>query len=163
MRTAKKHSQFKKTRPGESGLSECTPPHSPGIVSTDPARASYMTYAEQLKSPKWQKKRLEVLESNNFTCQMCHDTDSELHVHHLIYRDNHMIWDYPNDELAVLCKDCHKDWHETMKLFSLEVGKTLLNYNGIWFDDLIGVLLYCQNNDVSSFRKLICKFKTYSE
>jgi len=38
----KKHSQLKKTRPGESGSSRRTPSYVPGIVSTDPARASYM-------------------------------------------------------------------------------------------------------------------------
>lgn len=94
---------------------------------------------------------------------MCGDDEEELNVHHLIYRDGHMIWEYPVDELAVLCKDCHKDWHETIKLFNLELGKTLLNYNGIWFDDLIKILLSSQGMDLKRFRKLINKFNSYSE
>ena len=32
-----------------------------------------MNYSEQLKSPKWQKKRLEIMQRDKFTCQLCGD------------------------------------------------------------------------------------------
>ena len=34
-----------------------------------------MTYQDQIKSPKWQKKRLGVLESHGFQCQNCKSED----------------------------------------------------------------------------------------
>lgn len=37
-----KHKHSKKSLPGESGLSERTPSHLPGIVSSDPGGASYI-------------------------------------------------------------------------------------------------------------------------
>lgn len=69
-------------------------------------------YWELLKDPRWQRKRLEVLESEDFTCQACGSADKTLHVHHRIYRKGHMPWEYGPDELACLCEDCHAAEHE---------------------------------------------------
>lgn len=63
-------------------------------------------YSEKLKSPKWQKKRLEILNRDDFTCCKCGDKDTELHVHHLKYKVE--PWDVPNEDLETLCKHCHK-------------------------------------------------------
>lgn len=65
------------------------------------------TYSELLRDPRWQKKRLEVLEDANWTCTRCYDDETELHVHHLRYRWNVKPWDYDLDELRCLCKTCH--------------------------------------------------------
>ena len=46
---------------------------------------------------------------DGFTCLSCGDSDKELHVHHLAYRSGTDVWDYDNDELITLCKDCHKE------------------------------------------------------
>ena len=66
-----------------------------------------MTYQEKLKDPRWQKKRLEILERDNFTCQICYDTEKTLHVHHRWYEKNREPWDYPNDVYTTLCENCH--------------------------------------------------------
>lgn len=65
-----------------------------------------MKYSEQLKSHKWQKKRLEVLSRDNFTCCKCGDTETELHVHHLKYIGNPIESDI--SDLETLCKHCHQ-------------------------------------------------------
>lgn len=70
-----------------------------------------MTYQEQIKHPKWQKKRLEVLKAHKFKCQTCGSKDEELHVHHPFYRRGAMIWEYKKEELESLCHRCHKDAH----------------------------------------------------
>lgn len=67
-----------------------------------------MTYYEKLKDPRWQKKRLEVLERANFTCASCYDKDSELHIHHVYYEKGKDPWDYPSSHLWCLCKNCHE-------------------------------------------------------
>jgi hypothetical protein len=77
-----------------------------------------MTYAEQLKSPKWQKKRLEILERDKFTCLACGDTEKQLHVHHGIYIKNKMAWEYDNVTLHTLCCVCHEEagfWIDELK------------------------------------------------
>jgi len=64
-----------------------------------------MTYAEKLKHPKWQKKRLAILSRDNFTCCLCGDTETNLQVHHLKYTGE--PWDAPDEDLQTLCEDCH--------------------------------------------------------
>jgi len=42
-----------------------------------------MDYLEQLKSPKWQKKRLIIMSRDNFMCKGCGSENSKLNVHHI--------------------------------------------------------------------------------
>lgn len=65
------------------------------------------TYSELLRDPRWQKKRLEILERDEFLCQECHDSVSTLHVHHCFYEKGTMPWDYPASSLLTLCEHCH--------------------------------------------------------
>jgi len=65
------------------------------------------TYAEQLQSPKWQKKRLEIFNRDKWTCRLCGDKAKTLHVHHLLYCHGLRPWEYDNDFLITLCHDCH--------------------------------------------------------
>lgn len=69
-------------------------------------------YKKQLLDPRWQKKRLEILNLDNFTCQLCNCKDKTLHVHHLCYNRGANIWDYPNTQLITLCQSCHEWEHE---------------------------------------------------
>lgn len=64
-----------------------------------------MKYSEKLKHPKWQKKRLEILQRDNFTCVLCGDKETELQINHLKYTGE--PYDAPNKDLETLCKHCH--------------------------------------------------------
>ena len=66
------------------------------------------TYIELFKDPKWQRKRLEIMERDGFTCQSCFDTEKTLNVHHLIYFPNNKPWEYDDKFLITLCEECHK-------------------------------------------------------
>lgn len=65
------------------------------------------TYSELLKDPRWQRKRLEILNRDGFRCQSCMDDENTLHIHHTKY-GNGMPWEVPNDWLVTLCECCHK-------------------------------------------------------
>jgi len=67
------------------------------------------TYYEKLKDPRWQKKRLSILDLHDFQCSNCGDTKSTLHVHHKFYKKNYEPWDYTESELTCLCEQCHSD------------------------------------------------------
>lgn len=64
-------------------------------------------YSDQLLDPRWQKKRLDILNRDNFTCRKCLSKDKTLHVHHTEYIKGRMAWDYENYYLKTLCADCH--------------------------------------------------------
>lgn len=72
---------------------------------------SCMTYAEKLKDPRWQKKRLETFEAHGWKCDSCLTRINTLHVHHRYYVPGRQPWEYPVDCLQVLCSKCHKDTH----------------------------------------------------
>lgn len=95
-----------------------------------------MTYKEKLRDPRWQKKRLEILDRDNFTCQLCGDKHTTLHVHHNSYSEN--PWDVENSELITYCADCHRfiEFTKGMKMFN-KIIKIIKR------DSSIGLFLYC--------------------
>lgn len=58
------------------------------------------------------KKRLEILKRDRWKCKYCGSERKELHVHHLGYKKNKNPWDYLNDRLITLCRDCHHKVHD---------------------------------------------------
>jgi 5-methylcytosine-specific restriction endonuclease McrA len=42
-------------------------------------------YSSMLRDPRWQRKRLKIMESDKWKCSKCGSTKSELNVHHLRY------------------------------------------------------------------------------
>lgn len=74
-----------------------------------------MTYSEKLKDPRWQKKRLKILERDDWTCQHCGEDIKTLHVHHLLYSNMENPWDTPDIWLVTLCQDCHEYDHAYRK------------------------------------------------
>lgn len=70
-------------------------------------------YSEQIKSPKWQKKRLDILNLRGFKCEECGNEEQQLHIHHRFYIKGRKAWEYDNDVFQVLCENCHKSKHET--------------------------------------------------
>jgi 5-methylcytosine-specific restriction endonuclease McrA len=73
------------------------------------------TYAEQLKDPRWQRKRLEILSRADFTCEQCGSTDRTLHVHHKFYAKGALAWEYRNFQLKALCESCHQATTEMLQ------------------------------------------------
>lgn len=70
-----------------------------------------MTYAEQLRHPKWQRRRLEIMGRDEFRCTKCLADDKTLNVHHKLYRKGAAPWEYSDEELVTLCEDCHQAEH----------------------------------------------------
>lgn len=69
------------------------------------------TYSEKLKDPRWQRRRLEILNRSDFACEVCLSKTKTLHVHHKLYRKGAQPWEYADHELAALCEDCHETDH----------------------------------------------------
>lgn len=65
-------------------------------------------YFEKLKDPRWQKKRLEIFQRDEFTCRKCGADDKTLQVHHRYYVSKRDPWDYPDICFETVCEDCHK-------------------------------------------------------
>lgn len=82
-------------------------------------------YSELLRDPRWQKKRLEIMQRDNFRCLQCGSKVKTLNVHHQYYVKGRSPWEYGNDSLLTLCEDCHHgiNTHDWVKAF-LDLGLT---------------------------------------
>lgn len=71
-------------------------------------------YYKLLKDPRWQKKRLQILDDADWKCEECGDKEETLHAHHRYYENNKAPWDYPHDAFQCLCDSCHTQIHFVM-------------------------------------------------
>lgn len=85
-----------------------------------------MTYAEKLKDPRWQKKRLEIMQRDNFTCRYCGSKDKSLVVHHVLYEHNMEPWEYDGHKLMTLCEECHSIFHNHNEILEINI-ETITN------------------------------------
>lgn len=112
-----------------------------------------MSYTEKLKDPRWQKKRLEVMNRDNFTCQKCGATDKPLVVHHKTYeRCFGRPWGCPDSDLITLCEDCHENVHKRAPRILYYVKVPGANaYNGmirkesVKLEDIDAIMLNADN------------------
>lgn len=66
-----------------------------------------LSYKQQLDHPNWQRKRLEVMARDNFSCLRCGNRENKLNVHHSYYDYRFMLWELPDHSLKTLCEACH--------------------------------------------------------
>lgn len=99
------------------------------------------SYYEKLKDPRWQKKRLEILNRDDFTCHLCNETEKTLHVHHIAYLSRKNPWDYDDAYLITLCDSCHELEHKAKVEYEKQIVDMVIN-NGLDFLTLFEILSY---------------------
>ena len=89
-------------------------PAAPVVIEQSPPVDNTPTYQhmkrQYLQSPKWNKKRLAVLQRDQYTCQSCGVTNVPLHVHHMSGYE--LIPNEPTTCLISLCETCHTAEHD---------------------------------------------------
>jgi 5-methylcytosine-specific restriction endonuclease McrA len=90
------------------------------------------TYWEKLQDPKWQEKRLRVMQRAGFGCEWCGAKDKTLEVHHGYYTRSEP-WDYPDNTLYCLCGDCHKQAEDRKHDVQIEAARVHPQFLGELF------------------------------
>jgi hypothetical protein len=72
---------------------------------------SAKTYSDKLRDPRWQKRRLKVMEYAKWRCQICGTKDNTLHCHHSCYTRGKEPWQYPEGSIICICDGCHAKIH----------------------------------------------------
>lgn len=67
-----------------------------------------------LKDPRWQRRRLEVMQRDGWACSACGSTTKPLNVHHRRYSG--ALWDVPVADLVTMCEECHHEHHRASRL-----------------------------------------------
>lgn len=83
-----------------------------------------MTYWEKLKDPRWQRKRLEIMQRDDFACSICYTDSETLNVHHQWYERGLDPWEYDDCALVTLCAECHKREHDSEIAFKQMMATT---------------------------------------
>lgn len=120
------------------------------------------------------KKRLEIMQRDNFTCQHCGSSDRELQVHHFVYHKNCKPWEYNDGELITLCQKCHTIESELNEVLyhKYKTVKQAFKENGFsyeLFDTLMfDMFLFLVGEDCSIevkefFRNSILQTKKYND
>ena len=79
-------------------------------------RDSQLEYYLLLGSREWEKFRRALIKSRGNTCEKCgKKLSAGLQVHHKCYRWGLKPWEYPEEDLLVLCRDCHRSLHLEMQ------------------------------------------------
>lgn len=75
------------------------------------------SFGRQYRHPNWQKKRLHLFDAADWKCQGCGENTKELHAHHINYEPGIKVWDYPDENFRVYCKECHNAAGEAIRRF----------------------------------------------
>lgn len=78
------------------------------FLSGFPEKQMATSYREKLRDPRWQQKRLRIMERDNWACRECGEKTATLNVHHRVYVYGQDPWDYEDSLLVTLCEDCHE-------------------------------------------------------
>jgi len=110
-------------------------------------------YSELLKDPRWQRKRLEIMNRDNWRCCACNRDVVTLNVHHTKYSGK--PWEADASNLITLCENCHK-LEEAYKKDNTTLGD-LSNKSGVLATFLIDaaiVMAHKIRKDRSSFNEI---------
>lgn len=77
-------------------------------AGNEPIKNYKQDYSELLNHPKWQRKRLEIMQRDDFKCRLCGDDETTLHIHHKEYINGNKPWEYEESYLITLCEHCHR-------------------------------------------------------
>lgn len=85
-----------------------------------------MDYQELLKDIRWKSKAKEIRIRDKEKCRNC-GSNNNLQVHHRQYHfisnlnDFKKPWDYPNQILVTLCKQCHTIGHKLYNIPTIKI------------------------------------------
>lgn len=86
----------------------------------------FVSYSEKLRDPRWQRKRLEILERDHWLCKRCWSLTDQLQVHHKLYRSGVEPWDYEAEVYETLCASCHETATPSLRIpFSRKIASDI--------------------------------------
>jgi len=93
---------------------------------------SSSSYSSKLRDARWQRKRLEIMQRDEFTCKSCGASDKDegttLNVHHAYYEKNKNPWEYPEESLTTMCEECHEARHFMNRCVTIALAKIDISY-----------------------------------
>ncbi len=116
-------------------------------------------YHQLLKDGRWQRRRLEIMQRDDFKCRDCGTTD-DLNVHHIRYLAGRKPWEYDDGDLITLCGKCHKKRHEEIEGMYYDCAKCKHFHHQYYIvEGDIDEWLFDVDGGCKEFRGIGCTFK----
>jgi len=90
-------------------------------ITNDETTPTHGGYGATLFDPRWKARRKEIMERDHNRCVICQSEDN-LQVHHRQYHFSGILnafknpWEYDNNLMITLCKNCHQHGHRLHKV-----------------------------------------------
>jgi hypothetical protein len=81
-----------------------------------------ISWNNQLRDPRWQRVKAEVMQAAGYKCVVCNHADKTLNTHHTYYQKGLMAWEYPRESLLCMCEDCHARTHSLRNSINLAIA-----------------------------------------
>jgi len=75
------------------------------------------SFTKQWNSPEWTQRAQEFRRKHGSWCRLCRRSDVATQVHHINYLPDVDLADHPDEELALMCVNCHKEWTKLMRAY----------------------------------------------
>lgn len=107
-------------------------------------------------SKEWLRFSAFIRRQRGNTCECCRLGRRKTQVHHLYYDWSRKLWEYPPEDVILLCESCHAEIHAELSKFRKHVFKHL---NGQAFRVLNGALAVgLDNNEPITFVHALAEF-----
>ncbi len=76
-------------------------------------------------NPNWEVRVAAYRRKYGNQCTSCKRTNAPTSLHHFVYTRTKGVeyWNAPDEELGLLCKECHTTWHKLVNAFCLTTGR----------------------------------------
>jgi len=85
------------------------------------------SYAELLRRPEWQWKRLERLKGADFQCEECKEFSRNLRLDIRRHIPGTKPWDYEYDDYICVCEECAKGRDFLLNAIRKDIGRLSLS------------------------------------
>lgn len=112
-------------------------------------------YEDELQTNEWFEKRQEILKRDGYQCTKCGIEFVTMQVHHKFYYVPPIkAWQYEDDDLITLCKECHEEWHRnnSIQYKKAIIKNDFIDMNGKW---IMGPFRFKNKRDMIDYAKYI--------
>lgn len=75
------------------------------------------SYSDLLGTDEWRNYARSIRRKRGNACECCRRVDVSTQVHHFGYQPHLKPWEYPDEDVALLCRGCHESIHAELSKF----------------------------------------------
>jgi hypothetical protein len=94
------------------------------LKSVQQILAPSVGYESQYDDSRWRDRAARFRRKFGNFCQSCRRGDVPIQCHHVNYYPGRKLWEYDDQDLAMLCEPCHKSIHNIIRVFRVIAARS---------------------------------------